>query len=228
LSTALQLYDDPEQRLASIETVDEAKAVGDQAEALRLYVKQRHRGLEAQNHCAFVKVLAECRAGTLLRTMERAQGDRQGNGLRSTMERSGIAPVTGHRWQIMALVPETTVRQLWTKADAQGKELTSVAIYRVGKALHQGRREVTANGDVRTSTEQEFERLVGSIERCLQLERYTVLPLVPLAQLRHLLTELRLLRDRVGAGVAVVTRQIDVELHDLLIHHDEAPPSSGQ
>jgi hypothetical protein len=139
VSTALQLYDDLDQRLASIETVDEAKAVRDQAEALRLYVKQRHRGLEAQNHCAFIKILAECRAGVLLLGMERAQGDRHGNGLRSTMERSGIAPVTGHRWQIMAMVPEAAVRQLWTTANAQGTELTSAAIYRVGKALHRGR-----------------------------------------------------------------------------------------
>lgn len=227
MSTALQLYDELEQRLASIETVDEAKAIRDQAEALRVYVKQSHRGLEAQNHCAFVKVLAECRAGVLLLGMERAQGDRQGNGLRSTMERSGIAPVTGHRWQIMATVPEPTVRQLWTQADAQGTELTSAAIYRVGKALHHGRVEVTANADLRTSTEEEYERLLRSIERCLQLERYTVLPLVPLEQLRNLLGELLFLRDRVGAGLATVIRQMDIELYDYQAENEEPALTTG-
>src|SRR6267154_2636451 len=105
MSTTLQVYDELEHRLKSIETLDDAKAIRDQAEALRAYVKQRHRGLEAQNHCAFIKILAERRAGQLLRAMERAQGDRHGNGLRSTMERSGIAPVSGHRWQVMAIVP---------------------------------------------------------------------------------------------------------------------------
>ncbi len=48
-----------------------------------------------------MRILAECRAGKLLKTIPRTQG-KKGNGLRSTLERSEIAIDTAHRWQTMA------------------------------------------------------------------------------------------------------------------------------
>ena len=57
-----------ERRLATIETVDEAKAIRDQAEAIRVYAKGARKGLDIQNRACGIKLLSERRAGELLAT----------------------------------------------------------------------------------------------------------------------------------------------------------------
>ena len=56
---------------------------------------------------AAIKIGAERRAGQLIAGWERAQGVRDGRkGLRTTLVQSSIPPMTAHRWQTMAEVPE--------------------------------------------------------------------------------------------------------------------------
>lgn len=128
----LAILSEVERRLASVETVDEAKAIRDQAEAIRVYAKSAHKGLAIQNRAAAIKILAEQRAGALLAKVERAQG-KDGKGLRSTMERSEIPVATGHRWQAMSRIPEAEIRKLEAECAAAHAELTSAEVYRLAK-----------------------------------------------------------------------------------------------
>lgn len=136
MSSKLTVLSDVERRLAAVRTVDEAKSIRDQAEAIRVYAKSARKGLVVQNQAALVKIQAERRAGELLAVVERKQG-KNGNGLRSTMERSGIAPVIGHRWQKMATVPESQLRRLAALCTEREQELSSAAVYGLanGKAM---------------------------------------------------------------------------------------------
>jgi hypothetical protein len=70
------------------------------------------------SHAACIKILAERRAGELLKAVERAQG-KDGKGLRSTLERTEVSPVTSHRWQTIARVPEEKIRW-WAGGIAEG------------------------------------------------------------------------------------------------------------
>jgi N6-adenosine-specific RNA methylase IME4 len=118
-----------ERRLAACRTLDEAKDIRDKAEAVRVYAKLARKGLEIQNHAAFVKIQAERRAGELASEIERAQG-KNGSGLRAALARSGVPIRTAYRWQLMARVPETRIRELWLDATEQHEEFTSATIYR--------------------------------------------------------------------------------------------------
>ena len=66
LPNSLMVLNDIQRRLATITTVDEAKKIRDQAEAIRVYAKKVKAGLAVQNRAAAIKILAEGRAGELL------------------------------------------------------------------------------------------------------------------------------------------------------------------
>jgi N6-adenosine-specific RNA methylase IME4 len=119
-----------ERRLASVQTVDEAKEIRDQAEAIRVYAKSARKGLAVQNRAAAIKILAEQRAGALLKEVPREQGKKGADGLRNMLLRSGIDPMAATRWQAMSAVPEEKVREMEAELTAAGKELTSIMILR--------------------------------------------------------------------------------------------------
>lgn len=135
MSDKLTVLTDVERRLSAIRTVDEAKSIRDQAEALRVYAKSARKGLAIQNHAAFVKIQAERRAGELLAKIERSNGGRgkTGSSLSQVYEESDIAPATGKMWQTMASVPDERVRELAAEATDGGEEFTSAAIYRLAR-----------------------------------------------------------------------------------------------
>jgi len=132
----LAILSEVERRLAGVQTVDEAKGIRDKAEALRVYAKSARAGLGIQNRAAAIKIFAEQKAGALLQLVERAPAGRKGangNGIRSTLERIGIAPVVSHRWQTMARLPEADVRRLEAECNEAHAELTSAEIFRLAK-----------------------------------------------------------------------------------------------
>lgn len=92
--------------LSAMTDVSEVKEARDRAEAIRTYCQRARKGLAAQNEAAYVKILAERRAGELLSQVERQQGKRNGGSeLQSIVARSGIAETTAKRWQILAQLP---------------------------------------------------------------------------------------------------------------------------
>ena len=137
-SDKLIVLTEVERRLANIGTVDEAKGIRDQAEAVRVYAKSAGLGLAIQNRAASVKILAERRAGELLKAMEKHDGGRPGKtGNKtlpvSTLSEMGVDKMQSHRWQTMSKVPEARVRELEVERTAAGEELTSQGIYTLAR-----------------------------------------------------------------------------------------------
>jgi phage N-6-adenine-methyltransferase len=129
--------------LEAANSIDEIKRVRDQAEALRLYVKQQGESHEMQNDIAEIKLRAERRAGELLREMDRAQGKRDNgtsyqDGTKSfeqALAEHDIAKMTAYRWQTEAAIPEPAFEQYIAEQKSDGQELTSAGLYRLGRQL---------------------------------------------------------------------------------------------
>lgn len=142
MSNALVRPEQIEQQLSEIMTVEEAKEMADQAEAFRRYAKRARKGLKVQNHCAYVKFLAERRAGELLREMV-ARGEREGRGgdrksnssepSLTTLADLGISYDQSSRWQRLAHLSAERLEGMWKDCTVRGEELTFgrlVAAYR--------------------------------------------------------------------------------------------------
>lgn len=118
------------QALAVATKIDEVKQVRDQAEALRLYIKQQHGSLIMQNQCAEIKLRSERRAGELLAEKIQPGGDRR-SGSRShdeTLKEIGINKSQSSRWQAIATMPETKFEQHLAQTQAEGEELTTAGV----------------------------------------------------------------------------------------------------
>jgi hypothetical protein len=74
MTDKIAILSDVERRLATVQTVDEAKDIRDKAEAIRIYAKSAKKGLAIQNRAACIKILAERRAGELLRERQLKPG----------------------------------------------------------------------------------------------------------------------------------------------------------
>lgn len=138
--------------LAQVSAVDVAKDIRDKAEALRQYMKQAGDGLQAQNYAAEIKLRAERRGGELLRELERAPGARtdvqphstmeQGSEYRAALTDNNIAPVTAHRWQAIASIPEDQFDEVisGTLASDEYAELTTNLMLRKAQEIKRQRR----------------------------------------------------------------------------------------
>ncbi len=224
MSTALAGLNTIHQQLAVITTVAEAREVRDHAEALRVYAKRVIRGLEAQNHCAYVKILAERRAGELLAHIAREPGKRNGEetSFQRALRLANVALPTAHRWQVIAQVPELVVQKLRAKADARGVELTSAGVYRLAKRLRRGRWEIDVRGQTRLSADERYARFVTRIETFPDLERSLGLWCLSRELLERLLDAYLALRERVEANIATLRNQITIEIADYVVA-DDAP-----
>ena len=112
-------------------SIDEVKGIRDKAEALRAYAKQAGMGLEMQNECAEIKLMAERRAGEMLAEMEKNPGTVLGGNIVQPpsnlpkLEDFGITKIESHRWQLEAGIPEDTFEQFIAETKARTEELTS-------------------------------------------------------------------------------------------------------
>ena len=102
MATALAKFKRARKLLAECQTIDDAKAIRDQAEAVRVYCKQQSNGLSAQNYAAEIKLRAERKCGQLLAAMEKHKGGRPSKENRSHdvtgLEELGIGKMQSHRW----------------------------------------------------------------------------------------------------------------------------------
>lgn len=140
MDTALVKFEAAKRALAEARNIDEVKLVRDQAEALRLYVRQQGESLEMQNDIAEIKLRAERRAGELLAEQGRRQGERDNierfdaqTFQPPKLKDLGISKFQSHRWQAEAAVPEEVFEQYVTKTKAKGGELTSAGLYHIAK-----------------------------------------------------------------------------------------------
>jgi hypothetical protein len=122
--TGLLKVEEARRILAECKKLDEAKAIRDTAEAVRIYTRQRDASREAQNDAGEIKLRAERRLGQLLKEQKEGgqRATREGNlrkGPKSTPSTSeeasrppatlaelGISRDAASKWQQVAEVPE--------------------------------------------------------------------------------------------------------------------------
>jgi hypothetical protein len=100
--------------LASMTSIGDVKEARDSAEAIRTYCQRARKGLAAQNEAAYVKILAERRAGELLREIERSKGGRgkTDTTLVRVLAEAGIPSMTAQRWQVLSQLPAARLNAL--------------------------------------------------------------------------------------------------------------------
>jgi|GEM_PF-797874 len=120
--------------IALVARVDDAKAIRDKAEALRVYAKQAGYGLEIQNRAAEIKIRAERRAGEILQKEVNHSGGRPGKHLhdervfKPKLADLGITEIQSHRWQMIAGVSEERFEAYVGGVKDSGGELTTRGI----------------------------------------------------------------------------------------------------
>ncbi len=123
-------------RAALTETTDvrQIKNLREQAEAVRVYAKSAALGLEMQNHAAEVRLVAERRAGEVLRAMQLHGGDRKSGGRADTrLKKLGISQDESSRWQREKSLPEEEFQEYVRVTREAGKELTSRDLLRLAR-----------------------------------------------------------------------------------------------
>ena len=111
--------------LAEAKSIPEIKAVRDQGQAAIRWAKSRRDiGIEAQNDCAEIVLLAERRLGVMLAGMENhPPGPDPSHDVRDLppkLSELGITYMQSHRWQLEALVPEEMFREWLNESRAAG------------------------------------------------------------------------------------------------------------
>lgn len=136
--TRLALIDRARVALDRASTVTEVKAIRDQAEAIRLYLKQQRSSLAAQNRAAELKLYAERKLGQLLARTVRKGGNPKSQ--RETSLPDGITRSQSHRLQLVASVPDGRFDEHITDVNARGEELTSAGVRTLARTLIQEQR----------------------------------------------------------------------------------------
>jgi N6-adenosine-specific RNA methylase IME4 len=128
----LALLDQGKRLLAEARTIEAAKDIRDQAQAVEHYLRQRGDSEEAMLDAAELKLRAERRLGWML-----ANSDDFGRGKKSvTVANLGITHNQSKRWQRSASVPADRFEQHVAAAREQG-ELTTTGVLRLAKELQQ-------------------------------------------------------------------------------------------
>jgi uncharacterized protein (DUF1697 family) len=133
--------------LAECTTLEEVKHILDVAEAARTYARAAKLGLEAQNHAAELKLRAERKAGELLAQLERVPGKRNdiepdsslesGSQYKTVLAENDIPPVTAHRWQSEAAIPDELFEEHIAEVKGEQREVTSTGLLRLASELKQ-------------------------------------------------------------------------------------------
>lgn len=157
-------------------SVDELKDIRDKAEAIRLYAKQAHLGIEMINDCTEIKLRAERKMGVLLKETEKATGGQPyqkkvptgnvhipvGKGIPPTLEDLGVSKAQSSRAQKLAEVPEDKFEQYIAETKAKKEELTTVGVMSTAANRH------TSDDTYEWYTPSEYieavRRVIGSID----------------------------------------------------------------
>jgi N6-adenosine-specific RNA methylase IME4 len=123
------------QQLAEARSLSEVKDIRDKAQAVGHYLAQRGVGVEVRNDAAEIVLLAERRLGEMLRSMVRRGGDRKSKSRyqNDTLKSLGVSKLRCSRWQTAARVPESIFAAWVEETRAAGKELTSGALFKLGR-----------------------------------------------------------------------------------------------
>ena len=125
---SLILMDKAKAHIEKVISVDEAKEIRDQAEALRIYAQQANKGLEIQNRCAEIKIRAERKAGELLeKDPDIKRGGSKFRG--ETLKEFNVTKSQSHVWQAIAAIPKNEFETKIANIEMAKRELTSRNFY---------------------------------------------------------------------------------------------------
>ena len=104
----LDVLNQASRMLDEAKSLEEIKSIRDKAEAARNYVKAAKLGLDLQNFAAEVKLRAERKAGSLLRSLKLRGGDRKSKLHAGPLKLAdlGISRNQSKRWQHIASVSD--------------------------------------------------------------------------------------------------------------------------
>jgi hypothetical protein len=125
--------------LAEAKTLVKVLSIRDIAVAAVAYAKAARLGLEMQNEAAEIKIIAERKAGEMLRKMPKVKGnERSKKGIDLTMspnsyEELGIERNQAQRWQKEAVLPEKEFTAYLSRVKECKEEITSKAVYDLAK-----------------------------------------------------------------------------------------------
>lgn len=135
--------------LAEAKSLDEAKLIRDQAQAIQAYLHQQRASLGLQNDAAEIKLRAERRLGEMLAASEKNNGGRPpenrshdvtGFPVPPVYRDLGIEKMAAHRWQQVARLPEATFETYI--AETKGKdELTTAGAIRLVQVMDRAERK---------------------------------------------------------------------------------------
>lgn len=117
--------------IAECKTIDAAKEIRDQAAAVKVYLRTKNAGFEAQNDAAEIVITAERRMGLLLSTTAKNKGGRpRKSGAKiqiATLSDLGVSRDTAARAQKLAEIDEETFHARLQKAKEK-EHLTAAAV----------------------------------------------------------------------------------------------------
>src|SRR5882724_7618349 len=127
-STALAKLDQMRQTLSVIRTVDDAKQLRDQAEAMRIYALKQKYSVEMLNYCTEIKIRAERAAGKMLREKVKAGKPNSRGTPRIKLEDLGISFDQSSEWQKIAGMPDDYFETWIQKAKGMGEKITMAGL----------------------------------------------------------------------------------------------------
>ncbi len=159
---ALATLDDIQHGLDSITTPKGLLAVIEQADVLKHYARRVIKSADIQNRCALVKVLAQHRAGHLLRQMPRApsggaqsaRGEKHWDSFGRSLDAHGITTQQASRWQRVADLPRELIQAEWERAGARGEEFTETRVHALAKQRQNAERNAWQAAQYPDQTEQ--------------------------------------------------------------------------
>ena len=118
------------QALSEAADLAQIKTLRDEAEASRKHAVAAGLGLEVQNQAAEARLMAERRAGTILRGMGLRGGDHKSSFRnKRPLEKLGITQKESTRWQRVAILPEADFLQYVRLTKEMGQRLTSRRLF---------------------------------------------------------------------------------------------------
>lgn len=129
--------------LALAHTLEDVLHIRDLAKATEVYLRAAHEAGEAANDAAEVRILAEHKAGGILRDMRDTKqragsgGDYLSNGASSLnvtkLEDLGVSRMESHRWQRLSDIPPQVIEAYTRVTRANGEEVTTAGLIRALK-----------------------------------------------------------------------------------------------
>lgn len=123
-------------QLAECTSLSEVRQIRDIARAAEVYAKASHMSREMVNRAGEMKLLADRKAGELLKQLQKSQGGRPEKTVRGVrtvsdyhrvLEETNTSKDAAARWQKIADIPETAFREYLTAVEASDDEEISTA-----------------------------------------------------------------------------------------------------